>query len=90
LGRYDVFVVIFLIGAVVLLGAIMAVVGLIEKPATYRIGLALVASPFLLYGAQFARDFVTTPGRSALEAGHGYFNRAADRALAVAIVAGEG
>jgi hypothetical protein len=90
LGRYDVFVVIFLVGAVVVLGLIMAVVGLIGKPATYGIGLALVASPLLSLSAQFARDFVTTPSQSALEAGHGYFNRAADRALAVAIVAGDG
>ena len=70
-----------------LLGVIMAVAGLIGKPAAYAIGLALVVSPLLSYGAQLARDFITTPSQKALAAGHGYFNLAADRALADAIVA---
>ena len=73
-----------------LAGLIMGVVALIRKPAAYVIGLILLASPPLTFGINFVTAFVTTPSDEAQEAGHGYFTGAADRALADAIVAGDG
>ncbi len=73
-----------------LAGLIVGVVALIRNPVAYAIGLALMAWPPLLYGIQFITEFVTTPSSEALEAGHGYFTGAAERALADAIVVGDG
>jgi ankyrin repeat protein len=51
--------------------------------------LLVVAAP-MSYVIRFVTEFVTTPSDEALEAGHGYFTVRAERALADAIVAGDG
>jgi hypothetical protein len=72
-----------------LLGGAMTVIALTRNPVAYAIGLALAIGLPLLYGNLYplGRE---TPSDEALRAGHGYFRRTADRALADAIVAGDG
>jgi hypothetical protein len=89
-GEFDGLLILLLLVIIVLLGAIVGVVALIRNPVAYAIGLALVVAPPLLYGIQFITNFVMTPSAASLEAGHGYFTTPADRALADAIVAGDG
>ena len=89
-NQYDYIVEIGMLVIMVLLGAIIGVVALIRNGAAYGIGLALVVAPPLYYGTRFATEFVTTPSAEAQQAGHGYFTQGANRALADAIVAGDG
>ena len=88
-SQYDGIIAVLLLGFIVVLGAIMGGVALIRNPVAYGIGLALALVPPLYYGSRFVEDFVTTPSEESLEAGHGYFKGAANRAVADAIVAGE-
>jgi hypothetical protein len=89
-SRYDVLVALILLAILGLVGVIAGVVALIRRGVAYGIGLALLAASPLMFGAQYAIDLATSPSASALQAGHGYFTRPADRALADAIVARDG
>jgi hypothetical protein len=72
-----------------ILGGTMTVIARTRSLVAHGIGLALAIALPLLYGNLYPLDRAT-PGAEALRAGHGYFRRAADRALADAIVAGGG
>jgi hypothetical protein len=72
------------------LGAIILTFALVRNRVDRGIALVLVVAPPLFFGAQFGGLYVTAPSNEALEAGHGYFARPADRALADGVVAGDG
>jgi Ankyrin repeat len=86
--QYEVTDAILLLLCIGILGGAMTVIALTRNPVAYGIGLALAIALPLLYGNLYplGRE---TPTDEALQAGHGYFRRAADRALADAIVAGD-
>ena len=87
--QYDLSDAVLLLLCIGLLGGAMKVVALTRNPVAFGIGLALAIALPLLYGNLYPLDRAT-PGAEALQAGHGYFRRAADRALADAIVVGDG
>ena len=89
-GEFAGLVVFALLLIVGLAGLITGVVALIRNPVAYAIGLLLLVTPPLIFGINTVTDFVTTPSDEALEAGHGYFTGTPERALADAIVAGDG
>ena len=72
-----------------LLGAALTVIAMTRSSLAHGIGLALAIALPVLYCDLYplSRE---TPSDEALRAGHGYFKWAADRALADAIVAGDG
>lgn len=91
-GEFTGLVVFFLLVLLGLAGAIIGAVALIRRPAAYAAGLALLVVPPLLWGMHAFADFLsyaTAPSVEALQAGHGYFATAPDRALADAIVVGD-
>jgi hypothetical protein len=87
--QYELSDALLLLLSIGLLGGAMTVIALTRNPVAYGIGLALAVALPLLYGNLYplGRE---TPDREALQAGHGYFRRPAERALADAIVAGDG
>jgi len=87
--QYDLSDAVLLLVCISLLGFAMMLVALTRKPIAHGIGLALAIALPLLYGNLYPLGRAT-PGAEALQVGHGYFRRAADRALADAIVAGDG
>lgn len=87
--QYQVSDALLLLLSIGLLGAAMTAVTMTRKPAAHGIGLALAIALPLLYANLYPLGRAT-PSDEALRAGHGYFRRAADRALADAIVAGDG
>jgi hypothetical protein len=89
-GEFDNLVALLLFVMACVLGAIMLTFALVRNRAVRGIALVLVVAPPLFIGARIVGMFVTTPGAEALEAGHGYFTQPADRALADAVVAGDG
>jgi hypothetical protein len=72
-----------------LLAVIMLIFALVRNVVVRVIALGLTVLPPLQIGIEQLGILVTTPREAALEAGHGYFNADADRALADAIVAGD-
>ncbi len=88
-GQFAGLLALLLLAMIVLLGAVMAAVALIRRPAAYWVGLALVAWPPAYYAMQYLTELAQTPGAAALAAGHGFFDGAAEGALADAIVAGD-
>lgn len=73
-----------------ILAASAIVVALIRKPWGYAAGLVLVSAPLLWWAMGSVRDQVqrgAAPSPAEQEAGRGYFNAPADRALAEAMIA---
>ena len=92
-GRYVLFgwlVEIFLLVVIGIVGAIMVVVARTRTVLAYRVGLALVVAQPLIYGTQYVNDFATTPSAEAQQTGRAYFTRGPERALAEAILTGDG
>ncbi len=87
--QYDLSDALLLLLSIGLLGGAMTVIALTRNPVAHGCGLALAIALPLLYGDLYPLGRAT-PSDDALRAGHGYFRRAADRALADAIVAGDG
>ena len=80
-------IVMFVIACV--LALIMLLFALVRNRVVRGIALVLVVGPPLSWGVESSLFFLRTPGEEALAAGHGYFTRPADRALADAVVAGD-
>ncbi|HVH81168.1 MAG TPA: ankyrin repeat domain-containing protein [Stellaceae bacterium] len=89
-GEFAGLVVVLLLALLVIAGVIVGIVALIRNPVAYAIGLALMVWPPLTFGIKSVTEFVTTPSTASLEAGYGYFTGRAERALADAVVAGDG
>jgi len=89
-SQYDNLVALLLFGIACIHFAIMVTFLLVPNRVVHGIALVLVTAPPLLIGARIGGTFVTAPGAEALAAGHGYFKRPADRALADAVVTGDG
>jgi ankyrin repeat protein len=68
----------------------MLTFALVRNRVVRGIALVLAIAPPLIIGARYVGGALTSPSAEALNAGHGYFTRPADRALADAVVAGDG
>jgi hypothetical protein len=71
------------------LAVIMLIFALVRNRVVRAIALVLVAAQPVSWGIDSGLLYLRTPSDEALAAGHGYFSRPADRALADAIVAGD-
>jgi hypothetical protein len=92
-GEFSGLAVISLLAIAVCLSVVVVIVAIIRKPAAYGIGLTLVSVPALWFVANGARNLAqraAAPSLADQAAGRGYFFTPADRALAEAIVAGDG
>lgn len=98
-GEFGGLVVLFDLIVASFVGITIAVVAIFRRSVAYAIGLVLLAGPGLLFGAGALNTAISEANapteaeiRAAEEAraaGHGYFTREPDRALADAIVAGD-
>jgi|HubBroStandDraft_4_1064222.scaffolds.fasta_scaffold130203_2 hypothetical protein len=89
-GEFDNLVALLFFVIACVLGAIMLTFALVRNRVVRWIALVLVVVPPLSLGAQYGWERATSPSAEGLEAGHGYFTRPAERALADAVVAGDG
>jgi hypothetical protein len=98
-GEFGGLVVLFDLIVVAFVAITIAVVAIFRRTLAYAIGLALLAGPALLFGAGALNNAISQvnapteaevrAAEEARAAGHGYFTREPDRALADAIVAGD-
>jgi hypothetical protein len=87
--QYELSDALLLLLSIGILGGAMTAIALTRYSVAPGIGLASAIALPLIYGNLYPLGRAT-PSDEALRAGHGYFLRAADRALADAIVAGDG
>lgn len=88
-SQYDNIIALVFFAFACVLAAIMVIFALVPNRVVHGIALVLVTAPPLLIGAEILWARVMAPSAEALEAGHGYFKRPAERTLADAVVAGD-
>jgi hypothetical protein len=89
-SEFDNLIALALFAIACVLGVVMLTFALVRNRVVRGIALVLAIAPPLTIGARYVGGALTSPSAEALNAGHGYFTRPADRALADAVVAGDG